>query len=127
MTRNVIALHPEDSLRIVDNTFASHTFHHIPIINTSNRVVGIVSKTDLLQISAIRREFSERDFQYIQVQDFMTREVKTVSPESTLEDVAEIFKSNKFHALPVIENERILGIVTTHDVINAAFARENAV
>ena len=124
MTTDLITLHPEDSLNIVEQTFASKTFHHIPIVSADNEIMGMVSKTDLLQISAIRREFSEKDFKYIKVKDFMTREVYVAHPESTLEQVAAIFNENKFHAIPIVEGSKVIGIVTTQDVIRAAFELE---
>ena len=124
MTENVITLHPEDSLNIVEHTFASHSFHHIPIVETGEKIVGMVSKTDLLQIAAIRKELSEREFKFIKVKDFMTRGITTVTPEDTLGSVAEIFRTNQFHAVPVVASGKVIGIVTTHDVIIAAFTAE---
>lgn len=126
MTTEVIALHPEDSLNIVEKTFEGHSFHHIPILDTDQNIQGIVSKSDLLQIAAIRRDFTESEFSRIKVKDFMTRIVVTVTPNSTLSDVADIFRANRFHAVPVVDDGKVVGIVTTHDVITAAFETELA-
>ena len=127
MTRDVISLHPEDSLNHVEHTFVAHQFHHIPITEVDGSVAGIVSKSDLLQIAAIRTGFSESDFRHIKVKDFMSRQVVTVKLNDTLEHVAEMFRTNKFHALPVLDDGRVVGIVTTHDVINAMFIEANPV
>lgn len=124
MTTDLITLHPEDSLNIVEQTFSSKKFHHIPIVDTEQGICGMVSKTDLLQLSAIRGEFSDRDFKYIKVKDFMTRNVVVADPDCTLEQIAAIFNENKFHAIPVVENDQVVGIVTTHDVLNAVFEQE---
>lgn len=124
MTTELITLHPEDSMNIVEQTFGSKSFHHIPIVDTEKGICGMVSKTDLLQISAIRREFSEREFKFIKVKDFMTTEVVVADPDCTLEQVAAIFNENKFHAVPVVKDEKVVGIVTTHDVLKTVFELE---
>ena len=124
MTTDLITLHPEDSLNIVEQTFSSKKLNHIPIVDTDKGICGMVSKTDLLQLSAIRAEFNEREFKFIKVKDFMTRDVVVADPACTLEQIAAIFNENRFHALPVVENDQVVGIVTTHDVLNAVFEQE---
>ena len=124
MTRDIISLHPEDSLNIVERTFESKSFHHIPIVDTNNEICGMISKTDLLRLSAVRSEFSE--YRQIKVKDFMTPNVVVADPEITLVQVAAIFNENKFHAVPVVDGEKVVGIVTTHDVLSAVFDLEPA-
>ena len=124
MTTNLITLHPEDSLNIVERTFESKPFHHIPIVDTNNEICGMISKTDLLRLSAIRNEFSETQFRQIKVKEFMTPNVIVADPECTLTQVAAIFNENRFHAVPVVSGEKVVGIVTTHDVLSAVFNLE---
>ncbi len=124
MTTDLITLHPEDSLNIVERTFEAKPFHHIPIVDTSNEICGMISKTDLLRLSAIRNEFTETEFRQIKVKDFMTPDVVVADPECTLIQLASIFNENKFHAVPVVSGEKVVGIVTTHDVLNAVFDLE---
>lgn len=121
MTTSPVSLHPEDSLNIVDKTFASYPFHHIPIVDVNQSIQGMVSKTDLLQLSAIKQDLSERDFTYLKVKDFMSRNLVVVDPGTTVLDAARLFQANSFHALPVIEDGKVAGIVTTHDLIEFAF------
>ncbi|MDX1479531.1 MAG: CBS domain-containing protein [Saprospiraceae bacterium] len=121
MTREVITLHPEDSMNIVEETFAAKPFHHIPIADTHGHVVGMVSKTDLLQLSAIKKDLSDQEYKFLKVKYFMTSNLVTVDTDTAIQRAAELFYDNKFHALPVIENDRIVGIVTTHDLLKIAF------
>ena len=48
----------------------------------------------------------------------MTRNVETVSPETSIEEVAKILAKHEHHALPVTQNDKLVGIITTSDLIN---------
>ena len=51
----------------------------------------------------------------------MTKEPMTIEPEDTLGLAADIFKANKFRALPVLEGKELVGIVTPYDLMQYAF------
>ena len=121
MTEHVITLHPDDSLNIVEETFAAKPFHHIPIVDVNQRLQGIVSKMDLLQLSAIKKDLTAKEYKFLKVKDFMTRNLVVIEPETSVIRAASIFYKNKFHALPVVKDDRIVGILTTHDLISMAF------
>jgi len=123
MTEEVITLHEDDSLRLVDKTFDKYGFHHIPILNTSKRVVGMISKDDILRLISIRNEFTDKEFGRIKVKDFMATDIVTVSSDDSIGLAADIFFANKFHALPIVENDKLVGLVTTHDLIKHAYKR----
>lgn len=120
MTKNVISIHAEDSLNIVNKTFESHSFHHIPILQ-HGKVVGILSKEDVLRLLSIRTEYSEKEFKLIKVKDFMTFNVISIRPDDSVGLAADIFMTNDIHALPVIDEDELVGIITTHDLIRFAF------
>ena len=123
MITDVIALHVEDSLRIVDNTFDKYGFHHIPILDSQRKVVGMISKEDLLRLISIRKEFTDKEFGLIKVKDFMSTNLMMVSPDDSIGLAADVFMANKFHALPIVENDILVGLVTTHDLIKYAYAK----
>ncbi len=121
MTDKVISLHLEDSLRLVDRTFDKYRFHHIPICNVDKEVVGIISKEDIMRLISVRKEFTEKEFGAIKAKNFMSTNVITIRPDDTVGLAADIFMTNHFHAIPVTEDKRLVGIVTTHDLIKYAF------
>jgi CBS domain-containing protein len=122
MTEKVVSLHEEDSLNIVNKTLEKHNFHHIPIVNINKSVVGMVSRTDLLRLAAIRDQFSEKEFNFLKIKDIMTHKVTCMSPNESVSSAATLFMDNHFHAIPLVEDEKLVGIVTTHDLIKYAFA-----
>ncbi len=121
MTTDVIALHTEDTLKIVDNTFDKHGFHHIPITDIHRKVVGMISKEDIMRLISVRREFTDKEFGKIKTKDFMCTNVVTIRPDDSIGLAADMFMANKFHALPVVDEGKLVGMVTTHDLIKYAY------
>ena len=83
----------------------------------------MLSYTDLLRISfadAVDDDEEEVDvtvYNMFSVEQVMARKLVKVSPETTIREVAEILSKNEFHALPVVEGDLLVGIVTTTDLI----------
>ena len=130
MTKPVITVHRDDSMDKVQDIFAKHNIHHIPVIEEGNRVVGIISKSDYLRIlhgftlfkTEKSVEYNNAIMRSLLVSEVMTRQVATLAPEDSLEMAAGFFRENLFHALPVIENGVLIGIITTFDLITYAYA-----
>ncbi len=122
MTKDVIALHLDDTLRLVDKTFDKHHFHHIPILDSKGKVAGMISKEDILRLISVRQEFTDKEFGRIKVRDFMSDKLVLITPEDSIGLAADMFITNHFHALPVVdEDDNLQGIVTTHDLIKYAY------
>ncbi|NNF32753.1 MAG: CBS domain-containing protein [Saprospiraceae bacterium] len=125
MTREVICLNTEDIVTKVDEIFNAHNIHHIPILSVDDKVVGIISKTDFERISAgfsmfkmsKREEYNHALYRSLRAVEIMTRDVKTISAVSNVNDAIKIFKENRLHALPVIEDDSIVGIITPYDIM----------
>lgn len=122
MTKHVIKLNLSDDLTKAEHLFKKHHIRHIPVVN-GNKIVGMLSYTDLLRISfadAVYEDETDIDvtvYNMFSVEQVMARNLVKVSPETTIKEVAEILASKEFHALPVVEDELLVGIVTTTDLI----------
>lgn len=122
MTGEVTTVAPSDRLTRVKHIFNNQNIHHIPVTE-NHRVVGMVSKSDFLHFSRgftvsedEKRNEKQRLFQW-QASDIMTKGVAKVETSDNMRTVLEVFKLNKFHALPVTEEEYLVGIITTFDII----------
>lgn len=128
MTKNVIKLNSTDDLTKAEVLFKKHHIRHIPVVQ-GNTIVGMLSLTDLLRISfadAVDEEAMEVDttvYNMFSIEQVMARHLVTVSPETTIREVAEILASREFHALPVVLDELLVGIVTTTDLIKYLLAQ----
>jgi CBS domain-containing membrane protein len=122
MTKEVIKLNLSDDLTKAEKLFKKHHIRHIPVVN-GNKIVGMLSYTDLLRISfadAVDDDEMEVDvtvYNMFSVEQVMARNLVKVAPETTIREVAEILSKREFHALPVVEDELLVGIVTTTDLI----------
>ena len=82
----------------------------LPVVDGDGRLVGIVVERDLL-VAAMRYLQSR-----VEIGDIMTRNVVTVSPDADLVDVARTMLERKIGGLPVVEDGRLVGIVTESDI-----------
>lgn len=124
MTKNVIAIGPEDELLLVKEIFDKNHIHHIPVVN-QGVLVGMLSKTDFdVYYKALSRHFEDRFVNQTllhvhRVKEIMTTRLAKVEPDDRINVALEVFKVNRFHALPVVEKGELVGILTTYDIINA--------
>ncbi|MBN2868010.1 MAG: CBS domain-containing protein [Flavobacteriaceae bacterium] len=122
MTKKVIALRTSDDLEKAESLFKKHHIRHIPVVS-GKEVIGMLSYTDLLRISfadAIDDFADEVDtvvYNMFTIEQVMAKKLITVSSDTTIKEVAEILAEKEFHALPVVDNEILVGIVTTTDLI----------
>jgi CBS domain-containing protein len=90
---------------------------------SGQEIIGMLSYTDLLRVSyADAVDDSESDvetvvFNMFTIEQVMAKDLVKVSPFATIKEVAEILSDKEFHALPVVENNELVGIVTTTDLI----------
>ncbi|UII78943.1 CBS domain-containing protein [Flagellimonas sp. CMM7] len=122
MSRDLITLTTSDDLVTAEELFKKHNIRHIPVIN-GKAIVGILSYTDLLRISfADAVDDDERVdtmvYNMFTISQVMARDVISVPSNTTVREVAKFLAKKEFHALPVVDNERLVGIVTTTDLIN---------
>ncbi|WP_367755041.1 CBS domain-containing protein [Flavobacterium sp. WC2430] len=122
MTRNIIKLNLSDELTKAEDLFKKNKIRHIPVVS-DGKIIGMLSYTDLLRVSyadVVEREAEEVEsivFNMFSIRQVMTKEIVIISPETTIKETAEILSKNEFHALPVCDNDVLMGIVTTTDLM----------
>jgi len=122
MTKKVLTLSTKDNLVTAESLFKKNKIRHIPIVE-NDKIIGMLSYTDLLRISFA--DAVDEDEQTIEttvydmfsIEQVMVSNVVTVKPGNTIKEIAEILAKKEFHALPVLENNKLVGIVTTTDLI----------
>lgn len=122
MTKNVIKLHLADDLTKAEKLFKHNKIRHIPVVD-GNKIVGMLSYTDLLRISFADAVDDNDDvvdasvYNLFTVEQVMAKKLVTISPDTTIRETAEILSTKEFHALPVCLGDLLVGIVTTTDLI----------
>ena len=121
MTKEPLTIPPTHTLDMVMEIFKKHSFRHLPVME-GGQLVGILSETDFEKIlegaKLTQRGKEEMDFllRETPVQRVMTTHPFTVPPDTPVEEVMEVFYKDRFHAIPVIDHGKLVGIVSQHDV-----------
>ena len=118
MTKDLKTVAPTDSLEAVKAVFDKHNIHHLPVVRYKE-IVGMVSKYDYLGfLAGLQHSGVEPKLQDIKVEQIMTTGLGKLEPTDRINIAIDIFNLNRFHALPVVDNNELVGIVTTHDLIH---------
>ncbi len=118
MTRQVITANPEDKLSVARDIFLKNRVHHLPVVH-GKTLMGILTTYDMFKF--VNRN---EDYDKILIKDVMTSHVATLEPEDKIGSAAELFLENLFHAVPIVKNGELQGIVTSFDVIKYEFHKE---
>ena len=122
LTREIVTVHLGQSVSDVRKIFATHGFHHVPVVS-GKKLIGIVSASDILGISIEGVGSDERsmdaylDHQF-SIEGLMKKDLKTLSTRSTIADAADVLSDGNFHAVPVVDqSDGLVGLVTSTDLI----------
>ena len=122
MTKKVVTLNDKDTLEKAEFLFKKNNIRHIPVVK-DNKIVGMLSYNDLLRISfadaynTLETEADTLVYNMFTIKQVMTKNLVHVNSKATIKEVAEIFYQKEFHALPVVDNGTLVGIITTTDLM----------
>ncbi|MBK7409221.1 MAG: CBS domain-containing protein [Saprospirales bacterium] len=121
MITKVVTVSPDDKLTVVKEILFNKRFHHIPVVKgPKNRLVGIITSYDIFKLN---RKFEEYDS--ITVREIMTKKIATLRPEEAIGAAAQVFLRHLFHGMPIVnEDQELVGIITTHDILRYNFDKE---
>ena len=139
MTAPVITIAPNASIQDVARLMREHSISALPVVTDAGQLVGIVTEIDLITRHAPPRQpqyipllwglipmrlddystYKEqvRHILAVYVEQLMTRDPATVSPTDTIEHAAELMIKPGHRSLPVMENGKLVGIVTRTDLV----------
>lgn len=123
MSTQLVILNTADSLEKAERLFKKHKIRHIPVIQGQKKIVGMLSLTDLLRISFADGAYEDEEdiesvvYEMFTLSQVMAKNIKSVSPQTSIKEVAELLAAREFHAVPVVEEGDLVGIVTTTDLI----------
>jgi CBS domain-containing membrane protein len=121
MTQNPTTLHRNETLDLAESIMNLGRIRHLPVIE-DGRIVGIVSQRDLFRSALITalgfgRKTTDTLIKTIKIKEIMTKKVVTISPEANIKDAARLMIDKKIGCLPVVEGDRLVGIVTETDML----------
>ena len=120
--KHLVTVNPDDTLEKVKEIFDTHKFHHIPVVNF-REIVGIISKMDFehfiggSSLYGSKEKVDEARLKSMHAKDIMITHLGKVEPDDRINVALEIFTLNRFHALPVIKDGDLVGIITPFDIL----------
>ena len=122
---------PGDRMSVVKEIFDTNKIHHLPVVRYTT-LVGIISKTDLMYFlrgleSTPYNDMVEKSRLYnFTAEDIMTTGIATLESNERVNVALQVFSENLFHAIPVVDNNELVGMLTTFDIIKALVEEDNA-
>ncbi|MGD8563256.1 MAG: CBS domain-containing protein, partial [Desulfarculaceae bacterium] len=121
MTTDPIKVTPETSVMKASQLMKENSIRHLPVVNDKDGVVGIVSDRDLKEASPSKATTLDVHELYyllseLKVKDIMSRKVYAINPLDTVEKAAVIMLEHRVTGIPVVEDGRLVGILSQGDV-----------
>jgi acetoin utilization protein AcuB len=136
MTKNPVFIHPEMSVNEVRSVMDKEKISHLPVLDKSDKLVGIVTQKDLIKAGpspATTLDIYEISYllSKLKVEKVMEKHVITVDENELVEEAARIMADKHIGCLPVMKGSLLVGIITDTDLfhvfINAFGARKSGV
>lgn len=122
MSHQVATVHHGDPVSKVRQIVKERGIHHIPVVN-GDQLVGIISASDVLRVSfgdvfaADERAVDATLDHSLTLEDIMAKSPVSLQENATIREAAEILARGEFHAIPIVHGTKLVGIVTSTDLI----------
>jgi acetoin utilization protein AcuB len=132
MTLRVVTVEMDDQLDVVKKIFDNLNFHHLLVVDTRQRLSGVVSDRDLLKalspyIGGIAETARDAATLNKRVHQIMSRKLLTLSPEASIADCVQLFLERRISCVPVVDPDfKPIGIVSWRDVLKHLLANQKS-
>lgn len=127
MSHPVISIQSEAPFHEVPELFKNNDIRHLPVIDEEDKLVGLITRTDLYQIQSPRRKmdgswyYDSETLDNIILRHVMIKDPLTLHPENTIAETILPMVSHKYGCIPIVDENNILrGIMTQHDILKMA-------
>lgn len=114
MTTSPLSIGPGQSLETAHKMLRDHQIRHLPVLD-GGALVGLLTSRDMNLVEA----FETINVNVTKVEDVMATAVYTTSPDAQLDDVCEHMAEHKYGSAVVLQNQKVVGILTTVDICRA--------
>lgn len=114
MERQVVTCLPETDALTIAKILSERRIGSLPVVGADQSLIGLVSEYDLLDAV-----LDGRDLRKISAAEIMTRDVLSVAQETSVEELAKLFRDRYVTRVPVVRDRQLLGIVARSDVLAA--------
>jgi len=111
-SKNLVTISSDDSVFEADHVMRTRHIRHLPVVDKSGYLVGMIAKSDYAALIHL-----DIDLNSITVSELMSSPVKTFSVNAPVTTVAQLFVTEKINSALVMDNNEIVGIVTSQDLL----------
>jgi CBS domain-containing protein len=122
MTQEVATLERNDKLSIADNVMRLGRIRHMPVLDEEGSLVGLISQRDLFRGALLKAlgygsNAEQKMLEMVVVKEVMTTGILTIAPDASLHEAAQLMVEKKIGCLPVVDGEKLVGILTEGDFV----------
>ncbi len=131
MTRKLATVVPGDSMEVVKEIFDTQRIHHIPVVRYTT-LVGLISKSDFLHflrgtaMTPYEQLVEQSRLRHYTAEDIMTTGIATLESNERVNVALQLFAENLFHAIPIVDQGELVGMLTTYDIIRVLVDEDNS-
>ncbi|MCG8311308.1 MAG: CBS domain-containing protein [Cytophagales bacterium] len=119
MAKDLITFKPDDEIGDVISKLNDHQISGAPVLNERKELIGIISEQDCLRV-VIDSVYHNQPVSKHLVKDYMQKDIISVSHDSDVVDVANMFLKHRFRRFPVVKDGILQGQVSKRDILRAA-------
>jgi CBS domain-containing protein len=114
MTRDITVASPTDTVQKIYTMIMESGFSAFPVVK-KKRIVGLISRRDLIRTRRVQSVIAHHA--HTTIEEVMSKDVVSIGPDETISSAAELLVKHDVSRLPVIDGDRIVGIVDRHDIL----------
>ena len=122
MSTDLITVSQDTPITVIASIFKEHRVHHIPVVNF-NKIVGMISKSDFLEFkvdyNTVESKYDTFRYRNHKADQIMTTGLAKLESSERIAVAIKLFEENLFHAIPIEEDGKLVGILTTYDLIKS--------
>lgn len=116
MTKNPLTLAPDMEIRKATHLLIEKDVSGAPVLDKHGRLVGVLTERDCMRVAMQAAYHGEPGGL---VKDYMSENPQWIGPEQSVLTVADLFINGRFHRYPVVDNGRLVGVISRRDVMQA--------
>jgi len=121
MSKNPVTIGPATKLRVLNELMKANDVRHVPVVK-NGKMIGIVTEKDIRYAMIPEKIPGKKvpqgwNLDHLKVQDIMIENTITIAQEAQVEEAARIIYGLKIHALPVMKNDKLVGIISVMDIL----------
>ncbi|MCB9589902.1 MAG: CBS domain-containing protein [Polyangiaceae bacterium] len=130
MTKDPETVDPNDQLLNAEQLMNNHRFRHLPVVDEDGLLVGVLSQRDLfhsalLKCAGFGQHGIDKLLDMFLVKEAMKTDIVSITPDAPLSAAAELMLERKLGCLPVLDGDRLVGILTESDFVRLAAALDD--